>query len=213
MQPTWPVSRQNRDQHSANRLRTLHSGPPALRSALDNRLAQLARLDQAALRSGWAELFGRPPSRGISRRLLLYALSHDVQAKAHGGLKPSVRRKLLQVGTMPKLPEPEAAQAQASHLPAPRITPGPPMAWAKPLRRDPDGRLSLHGPAVPLAVGGGTGDHRSPLVGTEVLRAMTNQRRCAIYTRKSTDEGLEQDFNSLHAQREACEAYIKSQTA
>ena len=32
-----------------------------------------------------------------------------------------------------------------------------------------------------------------------------------IYTRKSTDEGLEQDFNSLHAQREACEAYVKSQ--
>ena len=30
--------------------------------------------------------------------------------------------------------------------------------------------------------------------------------RCAIYTRKSSEEGLEQDFNSLHAQREACEA-------
>jgi site-specific DNA recombinase len=36
-------------------------------------------------------------------------------------------------------------------------------------------------------------------------------RRCAIYTRKSSEEGLEQDFNSLDAQREACEAYIKSQ--
>ncbi|PTM51463.1 recombinase family protein [Phreatobacter oligotrophus] len=36
-------------------------------------------------------------------------------------------------------------------------------------------------------------------------------KRCAIYTRKSTDEGLDQDFNSLHAQREACEAYIASQ--
>jgi len=36
-------------------------------------------------------------------------------------------------------------------------------------------------------------------------------KRCAIYTRKSSDEGLEQAFNSLHAQREACEAYIKSQ--
>ena len=35
--------------------------------------------------------------------------------------------------------------------------------------------------------------------------------RCAIYTRKSTEEGLEQDFNSLDAQREAGEAYIKSQ--
>lgn len=36
-------------------------------------------------------------------------------------------------------------------------------------------------------------------------------KRCAIYTRKSTEDGLEQDFNSLQAQREACEAYIKSQ--
>src|SRR5260370_35879183 len=35
--------------------------------------------------------------------------------------------------------------------------------------------------------------------------------KCAIYTRKSSEEGLEQDFNSLHAQRESCEAYIKSQ--
>lgn len=35
--------------------------------------------------------------------------------------------------------------------------------------------------------------------------------RCAIYTRKSTEEGLEQGFNSLDAQREACEAFIKSQ--
>src|SRR5512147_2988835 len=37
------------------------------------------------------------------------------------------------------------------------------------------------------------------------------QVRCAIYTRKSSEEGLEQDFNSLDAQREACEAFIASQ--
>src|SRR5271156_1934799 len=36
-------------------------------------------------------------------------------------------------------------------------------------------------------------------------------QRCAIYTRKSSEEGLEQEFNSLDAQREACEAFIKSQ--
>jgi site-specific DNA recombinase len=35
--------------------------------------------------------------------------------------------------------------------------------------------------------------------------------RCAVYTRKSSEEGLEQDFNSLDAQREACEAFILSQ--
>jgi DNA invertase Pin-like site-specific DNA recombinase len=42
-------------------------------------------------------------------------------------------------------------------------------------------------------------------------RGKSQPRRCAIYTRKSSEEGLEQDFNSLHAQREACEAFIKSQ--
>src|SRR6202011_246210 len=68
--------------------------------------------------------------------------------------------------------------------------------------------------------------HRLALVGTFVLRpqasnpplrskimepAKASSHRCAIYTRKSSEEGLEQDFNSLHAQREACEAFIKSQ--
>src|SRR5580658_9138559 len=42
-------------------------------------------------------------------------------------------------------------------------------------------------------------------------RAKPPMRRCAVYTRKSSEEGLEQDFNSLHAQREACEAFIASQ--
>ncbi len=42
-------------------------------------------------------------------------------------------------------------------------------------------------------------------------RGKSQPRRCAIYTRKSSEEGLEQDFNSLQAQREACEAFIKSQ--
>jgi len=40
---------------------------------------------------------------------------------------------------------------------------------------------------------------------------ITPKLRCAVYTRKSSEEGLEQEFNSLHAQREACEAYIASQ--
>ncbi|HEY9235221.1 MAG TPA: recombinase family protein [Phenylobacterium sp.] len=38
-----------------------------------------------------------------------------------------------------------------------------------------------------------------------------SRKRCAIYTRKSSEEGLDQSFNSLDAQREACEAYVRSQ--
>jgi DNA invertase Pin-like site-specific DNA recombinase len=37
--------------------------------------------------------------------------------------------------------------------------------------------------------------------------------RCAVYTRKSTDEGLDKEFNTLDAQRDACEAYVASQRA
>ena len=44
-----------------------------------------------------------------------------------------------------------------------------------------------------------------------MTKPITRKLRCAVYTRKSTEEGLEQEFNSLHAQREACEAYVASQ--
>ena len=48
------------------------------------------------LRAGWADLFRRPPRKGISRRLPLYALAYNTQARAHGGLRPATRHKLLQ---------------------------------------------------------------------------------------------------------------------
>ena len=46
---------------------------------------------------------------------------------------------------------------------------------------------------------------------SDTAPAKASRTRCAIYTRKSHEDGLEQDFNSLDAQREACEAYILSQ--
>jgi site-specific DNA recombinase len=52
---------------------------------------------------------------------------------------------------------------------------------------------------------------RARSVSREVLQTARGRVRCAIYTRKSSEEGLEQEFNSLHAQREACEAYVRSQ--
>src|SRR5215210_3502766 len=42
-------------------------------------------------------------------------------------------------------------------------------------------------------------------------KPVVRKLRCAVYTRKSGEEGLEQEFNSLDAQREACEAYVASQ--
>jgi DNA invertase Pin-like site-specific DNA recombinase len=47
----------------------------------------------------------------------------------------------------------------------------------------------------------------------QVMPARVKKLRCAVYTRKSTDEGLDKEFNTLDAQRDACEAYITSQRA
>jgi site-specific DNA recombinase len=52
---------------------------------------------------------------------------------------------------------------------------------------------------------------RSTRPGTAEPRASVKLVRCAVYTRKSTEEGLEQEFNSLDAQREAGEAFVRSQ--
>jgi site-specific DNA recombinase len=49
----------------------------------------------------------------------------------------------------------------------------------------------------------------TPATGKPIVRKV----RCAVYTRKSSEEGLDQEFNSLDAQREACEAYVASQRA
>jgi DNA invertase Pin-like site-specific DNA recombinase len=52
---------------------------------------------------------------------------------------------------------------------------------------------------------------RGTQISNVVTPTKTSRIRCAIYTRKSTEEGLDQAFNSLDAQREACAAYILSQ--
>src|SRR5262245_16542089 len=85
--------------------------------------------------------------------------------------------------------------------------------------------LCLEWQDLPQPVEGRPGHHRHPLERTPVLwfarqtaeggavmkRVGSKKIRCAIYTRVSTDQGLEQDFNSLDAQYDASQAYIRSQ--
>ena len=54
-------------------------------------------------------------------------------------------------------------------------------------------------------------DRQTQAVANALAPIPVRMVRCAIYTRKSTDEGLDQDFNSLDAQRDAAEAFILSQ--
>src|SRR5262249_54889232 len=90
----------------------------------------------------------------------------------------------------------------------------------------PGPRLGVRGHGLSVAVGRGQSHHRFPLQRLSLLlpdprRCLMTPTapgaaahpivRCAIYTRKSTEEGLDQQFNSLDAQREAAQAYIASQ--
>src|SRR6202171_4999140 len=83
-----------------------------------------------------------------------------------------------------------------------------PFPWSRERSRVPAGRArgsSASGGSWILTQGRGRTMAKADLARTG------STVRCAIYTRKSSDEGLGQEFNSLDAQRETCEAYIVSQ--
>ncbi len=59
-----------------------------------NKLAAIPELSRAVLVERWAAAYGRPPPKGLSRRLLEYAVAWHLQSQAFGGLDPAVRRRL-----------------------------------------------------------------------------------------------------------------------
>jgi hypothetical protein len=88
--------------------------------ALERRLAEIPQFDMQALCASWADIYGRPPPKFMSRRLLELAAAYDAQAKVYGGLKPATRRKLLQIGSTRT-----SSAADATHRkPRPALAPG-----------------------------------------------------------------------------------------
>src|SRR5438105_1550440 len=89
---------------------------------------------------------------------------------------------------------------------------GPPLPVALG-HRPPYYRNEMERPGVFWAQDSG----RQPVTGgrrtLSAMPAAVQKRRCAIYTRKSTEEGLDQAFNTLDAHRDACQAYVASQRA
>ncbi len=67
-----------------------HSDEKGVAEGLD----AIPGLPRATLIERWTDAYGRPPPKGISRRLLEYAAAYHLQARALGGLKPAVLRKL-----------------------------------------------------------------------------------------------------------------------
>ena len=71
------------------------------KESLAEELAGIPGLPRKALVARWDKAYGRPPPKGISRRLLEYAAAYDLQLKMLGGLKPAIKCKLSKIGNSP----------------------------------------------------------------------------------------------------------------
>ena len=82
-------------------------------------LSAIPGLPRGDLISRWTTAHGRPPPKGISRRLLEYSAAYQVQVKAFGGLKPTTRRKLQRAAATPNQAEKPTASPRKSDSLAP----------------------------------------------------------------------------------------------
>ena len=190
----------------------------------DTVLAQLAALKTApigALKQKWRDLFETEPPP-YNRRFLEHRLAYRIQELAYGGLKPETIKRLKAIAEDLDGGDPTRRRRPAKDRP---------IAGTRLIReyqgvehcvtvRDDDyeyqGRPYKSLSAIARAI---TGTRWNGLAlfwpeksaGVVMKKPVVRKLRCAVYTRKSSEEGLEQEFNSLDAQREACEAYIASQ--
>ena len=198
---------------------------------IEGEIARLQSLGLEHLRGEWRRLHHSEPPR-ISRDLLVLALGYRLQEIERGGLAKSIRRKLQ---TMAK-----ALRTTGQVCPTPSLSLKPGARLIREWRGrthavtvTEDGfeyagasysSLSTIAKKItgahwsgPRFFGLRTGGERRQKQGR--ARCLSRPRLrggqpsgcCAIYTRKSSEEGLDQAFNSLDAQREACAAYVLSQ--
>ncbi len=187
------------------------------------RVAALKAMPTPKLKEQWRALFDTPPPP-YNRRFLESRLAYRIQELAYGGLKPETVRRLEQLGE----------QLDGGNIAVRKVRGSDhPIAGTRLLRayQGVEHTVTVMQTATSGRVGRTSRSRRSPgrspaPAGTDWSSsasrtgepqheeaARTRKLRCAIYTRKSTEEGLDMEFNSLDAQREACSAYIASQRA
>ena len=201
------------------------------RRAIERELDRVRLLDLKGLRREWRRLYQSDPPK-ISHDLLVLALGYKLQEIEHGGLGKSTRRKLQtiaralrmtgRVGPMPSLSLKPGARLVREWCGRTHIvtvtedgfeyagTSYPSLTKSPKRSQERTGRarasLGCRQRACSVRPAGGMMAESE-----KMSRRSVKKIRCAIYTRKSSDEGLEQAFNSLDAQREACVAFILSQ--
>src|SRR6201997_530616 len=198
---------------------------PALQeqNTLDIEIARLRDLDVGELRARWQTVFGRRAPPHLPRHLLFRVVAYRLQADRLGDLDGESQRLLDRSGSPEKAGRNARGLKPTDHRASARHHPGPRMERADAAGSSACRWLCLEWQHLSEPVEGGLRDHRHALERAEILRparqasegvltmkaGSTKVVRCAIYTRVSTDQGLEQDFKSLDAQDDASQAYIR----
>lgn len=187
----------------------------------DSVLAQIAVLAKASLpelKAQWRDLFGPEPP-GINRAYLERRIAYRLQELAYGGLPDATRMRLDALAKTADKGSSARTTRTCSGSAYRRYQAASSVAGSRTQRHRAADRLRLPRPLLRQPIGGRAPHHWQQVErpsflrtsGPAALMAPVLKRRCAVYTRKSTDEGLDMAFNSLDAQREACEAYVASQ--
>jgi hypothetical protein len=172
-------------------------------SELEDEVARMRDLDLSALRARWRSVFRRKAPDHLPRHLLYRMIAYRLQAECLGDLDRDTQRFLDKV----------AAGTKGNELPAPRhrrhaLRPGTILVGDGAVNpgASPSSMRALPGtaPPIPPAPDGDDPD-------LTLMTAKPKRVRCAVYTRVSTEYGLDQEFNSLDAQHEASDGYIRSQ--
>src|SRR5256886_15029259 len=217
--PALAASNASRPERPVPRIRI----GPALpdRKSLNAEIAHLRDLGVSELRSRWHTVFGRQPSRHLPRHLLFRVLAYRLQADRLGDLDAETVRLLDRSGS----PEKAGQRAVSMGQRTAELRPGTMLGreWNGQMHRVAvvaegfawNGKTYRSLTKVAFAI---TGTRWSGPVARQTVEGIctmnaksTKVVHCAIYTRVSTDQGLEQDFNSLDAQYDASQAYIRSQ--
>ena len=159
---------------------------------LSEQIATLPSLNKTQLLAIWAENFSKDPPPNLRKELMVPVLAYRIQEREFGGLSHAARRRLREVAVSLRTDKPSQERSDSAPQTGTRLL----RVW----------RGETH---EVIATGNGyeyrgqtysslskdrPGDHRDTVVRTIVLRgqeAMTARVRCAVYTRKSSEEGLE----------------------
>ena len=197
-------------------------------SDVERQIGELVDRSTQDLRVAWRELHRTGPPQGLSRDLLIRALAHRLQEQTHGGTSRAQQRRLQTLAR-------EFEKGSGSSYPGIALRTGMTLvrqwrgrAHTVLIREDGfeyDGQRYRSLTVIAEKITGahwsgprffGLTRRTSALIAAEAARYAVSEQwrtaelqgRCAVYTRKSSEEWLEQESNSLQAQREACETFI-----